>query len=179
MNNNEIKKIIIKTIQDDGNRRILPGIIVKKITNEYYDINKRSIFNMIDNMIDSGELKQLGDKVILGYIDAPIDMSKIYQGTVSNITINSDAFITVYDDNQNVATDFYVNKIHVNGAIKGDVVKFALLQKDVSLTDRKEAAILEIIKRQKENICCNNWIRWWIISSYPWWQEDLSRYYCW
>lgn len=150
MNNNEIKKIIIKTIQDDGNRRILPGIIVKKITNEYYNINKRSIFNMIDNMIDSGELKQLGDKVILGYIDAPIDMSKIYQGTVSNITINSDAFITVYDDNQNVATDFYVNKIHVNGAIKGDIVKFALLQKDVSLTDRKEAAILEIIKRQKE-----------------------------
>lgn len=144
-----IKELIIKTIKRDGNRKIPPGIIVKKILDEHSYLSKTKIYSVVDEMIANNELKKLPDnKVVLGYIDAEVDMSTIYEGTIS-INSNFDGFIAIFNENNDLVEEFYINKIHTNGALKGDLVKFALLKKEPSPQGLREASVIEIVKRHK------------------------------
>lgn len=152
MQNSKIRELILETIKEDGNKKIPPGIIVKKITNKNPLIRKNLIFNVIDEMLIKNELKQTYDnKVVLGYIDAEVDMSEIFEGT---ITINShyDGFISLVNENGEIIEEFYVNKIHTNGALRNDRVKFALLKKEKTLQGLREASVIEIIERKKTTL---------------------------
>lgn len=151
-NNKNIRDLIIQVIQDDGNRKIPPGIIVRKIIDKFPYISKNKIFQTIDEMIAKEELKTtLDQKVVLGYLDAEVDMSEVFEGTIS-INSHQDGFISLYDEDNNIIEEFYVNKIHVHSALKGDVVKFALLKKEVPQHELREASVVEIVKRQKSSL---------------------------
>lgn len=147
----DIRNKIIKIIQDDGNRKIPPGIIVRKMLNQFPYLLKSKIFSEIDAMKASGELKIFNDnKVALGYIDAEVDYSNLYEGYIS-INSNCDGYIRLLNDNNEVIEEFYVNKIHLNSALRGDFVQFALLKKDC-LNSLREASVTKVLKRNK-NIC--------------------------
>ena len=94
----DIRSKIIKIIQDDGNRKIPPGIIVRKMLDQFPYLLKSKIFNEIDAMKASGELKTFDDnKVALGYIDAEVDYSNLYEGYIS-INSNCDGYIRLLND---------------------------------------------------------------------------------
>ncbi len=147
-NNSDIKSKIIQIIIDDGNRKIPIPVLVRKYLNSFPYTNKNSIYNQIDLMLQTGELRNPFDnKVVLGYIDAPVDLSNIYEGFI-NINSQKDGYIKQFDDEGNVIEEFYVNKIHVNGALRGDQVKFALLEKDIP-NGLREASVVEVVKRNR------------------------------
>lgn len=148
MQNSDIKNLIIDIVRTDG-RKIPPAVIVRKVIDIKPYLSKNKIYDVINKMIVSNELKQFSDnKVILGYINAEPDLSTIYE---SKISINShyDGFVNIQDDNKIVIEEFYINKINTKGALKGDVVKFAILKKDVGQQNLREAKVLEIVKREK------------------------------
>lgn len=149
---NQIRELILKVIKEDGNKKIPPGIIVRKIINNYPHISKKYIFEVIDTMIKKNELKTTFDnKVVLGYIDAEIDMSETFIGTI-NINSNFDGFITLINNENEVIEEFYVNKIHTNGSLKGDKVEFALLKKEPFSQNLREASVLQVVERKKSII---------------------------
>ncbi|GAA5414702.1 ribonuclease R [Ureaplasma ceti] len=147
----KIREYIIQTIKDDGNRKIPAGIIVRNVMNNHYGVNKREIYTCIDLMEKNEELKKLyDDKYVLGYIDAPIDMSVVYEGVISINSVGDGFIKRILEDDSEV--DYYVNKRHVGSALRNDIVKFALLQKEPTPRGHLEAAVLEVCERSKDFI---------------------------
>lgn len=149
MQNSDIKNLIINIVKADG-KKIPPIIIVKKAIDIQPYLSKNKIYDVINQMIANNELKQFPDnKVVLGYINAEPDLSVIYESTIS-INSHYDGFVNIQDENKVITEEFYVNKINTKGALKGDLVKFALLKKDVGPQSLREAKVLEIVKREKK-----------------------------
>ena len=144
-----VREYIIQVIKDDGNRKIPAGIIVRNVMQNHYGVNKRDIYNCIDWMLEEGELKKTyDDKIVIGYLDAPVDMSVIYEGV---ITLNSvgDGFIKrILDDG--TEEEYYVNKKHVYNALRNDIVQFAKLQKEDTFKGLPEAAVINVMERSKD-----------------------------
>ena len=148
----QIRELVLKTIKEDGNKKIPPGIIVRKISNNHPYISKKQIFQTIDIMIEKNELKSTFDnKVVLGYIDAEVDMSETFVGVI-NINSNYDGFIAMTNEDNEIIEEFYVNKIHTNGSLKGDKVEFALLKKEPSPQGLREASVVKILEHKKSII---------------------------
>lgn len=144
----DIRSKIIKIILDDGNRKIPPGIIVRKMLDQFPYLLKSKIFNEIEAMKACGALKSFTDnKVALGYIDAEVDLSTRYEGVIS-INTNHDGYIKLFNEHNELVEEFYVNKIHLNSALRGDLVEFALLKKDC-INCLREASVTKVIKRNK------------------------------
>lgn len=144
-----IREYIIQAIKDDGNRKIPAGIIVRNVMNNHYGVTKREVYNAIDIMEENEELRKLyDDKYVLGYIDAPVDMSQTFEGVIS-INSSGDGFIRrILEDNSEI--DYYVNKRHLANALRNDLVRFALLKKEPTPKGLQEASVLEVITRSKD-----------------------------
>lgn len=144
----KIREYIIDLIKSEGNRKIPAGIIVRNLMNNHYDVSKKGIYACIDQMLADGELKKLNDdKLVLGYIDAPIEMSEIYEGIIT-IVSSGDGFIKrILEDG--TEEEYYVNKKHVYNALRNDLVQFAKMQKE-PVKGLQEAAVINVIERSKD-----------------------------
>jgi ribonuclease R len=143
-----IKQDVIDVVSNERGRPIPLGIIVKKLENAYCDQPnfKNNIYRAAEELIRTGELKQLKSKsVILGYINAPVNLDKIQQGKIS-INSGGSGFITM--DNNKKAS-YYVFKTNLNGALDGDIVEFAEMQKPPR-ADLKDAVITKVISHAKD-----------------------------
>jgi ribonuclease R len=153
MNNNKksvmsIKQDVIDIVVNENGRPIPSGIILRKLEEQYKEIPnyKNVIYRMIDHLVSTGEFKQLKNKsIVMGYVNAPIDLTKLKQGTIL-INSKGSGFITL--DNERKAT-FYVFKTNLNGAQNGDKVEFAEMQKPPK-ADLKDAVVTRIIAHAKD-----------------------------
>lgn len=145
--NLDLKQIILDVVKNEQRRPIPAGIVVKKIITKHPNINKPSIYSKIDYLISDGSLRHdMRGKIILGYEDAPKDMSSIKVGTLS-ITSNGDGFIqSTLEDGSTIS--YYVNKKHLQGGLKGDTVEFVKLLKEPK-NGVYDASILNILERNK------------------------------
>jgi ribonuclease R len=147
-NAQSIKQAVIDIVLNENNRPIPPGIIVAKMTKQSQEfIDKRDIYQAIDELVKTGELKQLQKtkSIVAGYTSAPVDMNLLQEGTIS-INSNGSGFITL--DNEKKAK-FFVFKTNLNGALNGDRVQFALMQKPPK-ADLKDAVITKVVSHQKD-----------------------------
>lgn len=145
--NLNLKQIILDVVKNEQRRPIPAGIVVKKIITKYPNINKPAIYSKINFLINDGSLRHdMRGKIILGYEDAPKDMSSIKVGTLS-ITSNGDGFIqnTLEDGSTNT---YYVNKKKLQGGLKGDTVEFVKLLKEPK-NGVYDASVLNILERNK------------------------------
>ena len=143
----DVQQLITSLIKEEKGKPIPAGIIVKKLTAKHQELLKKQIYDEITKMIDEGALRQnLKGYLCLGYEDAPLDMSSIKVGTLS-ITSGGDGFIaeTLPDGSQ---VDYYVNKKHLHGGLKGDSVEFVKLLKEPK-NGVYDAAVLNVLERNK------------------------------
>jgi ribonuclease R len=147
-NTMSIKQDVIDIVTNENGRPIPPGIILHKLKDQYREVAnyKYAIYSVIDALISSGEFKQLKNKsVVLGYINAPVDLNKLKQGTIL-INSKGSGFITL--NNEKNAT-FYVFKNNLNGAQNGDLVEFAEMQK-APKNNLKDAVVTKVISHAKD-----------------------------
>jgi ribonuclease R len=143
-----IKQDVIDVVSNERGRPIPLGIIVKKLEREYNDQTnfKNNIYRAAEELIRTGELKQLKSKsVILGYVNAPVDLSKLQQGQIS-INSGGSGFITL---GENRKASYYVFKTNLGGALDGDQVEFAEMQKPPR-ADLKDAVVTKVISHAKD-----------------------------
>jgi ribonuclease R len=143
-----IKQAVIDIVVNENNRPIPPGIIVAKLTKQSQEfVDKRDIYATIEELVKTGELKQLQKtkSIVTGYTSAPVNMDLLQEGTIS-INSNGSGFITL--DNQK-KVQFFVFKTNLNGALNGDRVQFALMQKPPK-ADLKDAIVTKVISHQKD-----------------------------
>jgi ribonuclease R len=143
-----IKQEIIDIVINEKGRPIPAGIILRKFKDTHQNDavnNKGLVYKTIDDLVRSSELKQLkNNSLIMGYANAPADMSKLQHGTIS-INSAGSGFITL--DNTAKAT-YYVFKTNLNGALNGDSVEFAEMMKPPK-RDLKDAIVTKIISHAK------------------------------
>jgi ribonuclease R len=143
-----IKQDVIDIVVNENGRPIPPGIILRKLKDDYQSIPNynKVIYHMVDHLVSTGELKQLKNKsVIVGYVSAPVDLSKLKQGVIS-INSKGSGFITL--DNEKKST-YYVFKTNLNGALNGDRVEFGEMQKPAK-ADLKDAIVTRVISHAKD-----------------------------
>jgi ribonuclease R len=143
-----IKQDVIDIVLNENGRPIPSGIILRKLEDLYKDIPnyKTLIYRMIDYLISTGEFKQLKNKsIVIGYMNAPIDLTKLKQGTIS-INSKGSGFITTDSDKK---ASYYVFKTNLKGAQNGDRVEFAEMQKPPK-ADLKDAVVTRIVGHAKD-----------------------------
>jgi ribonuclease R len=143
-----VKQDVIDIVLNENGRPIPSGIILRKLEEQYKEIPnyKNVIYRMIDYLVSTGELKQLKNKsIVMGYINAPIDLTKLKQGIIL-INSKGSGFITL--DNEKRAS-FYVFRTNLNGAQNGDRVEFAEMQKPPK-ADLKDVVVTKIISHAKD-----------------------------
>ncbi|WP_027119846.1 ribonuclease R [[Mycoplasma] testudinis] len=145
---------ILDLIKNEKGRPIPPGIVVRNLSDKNgirHDskdgkIYKTKIYQAIDDLIAKGLVRQLSknNKLVIGYEDAPALMDDVKEGTIS-IGARNCGFIRL--PNQDRAA-YFVYSLNLNGALNGDTVKFALLDKPAT-RDLKDATVLEVVTRHK------------------------------
>jgi ribonuclease R len=143
-----IRQKIIEIVSNEHGRPIPAGIILRKLNGERASFEeKKQIYSTIENLIDQGILKRLikSNSIVLGYLDAPIDESKLLEGIIS-INLNGSGFITLANETK---AKYFVHRMNLNNALNGDKVKFALLQKK-PLADLHDAKVMEVIAHAKD-----------------------------
>jgi ribonuclease R len=102
---------------------------------------------MIDNLVSQGTLKRLNKNnfIVLGYVDAPIDESNLLEGNIS-INLNGSGFITLENEKK---AKYFVHKMNLNGALNGDKVQFALMQKKPK-ADLHDAKVIKVVGHAKD-----------------------------
>ncbi|WP_027124169.1 ribonuclease R [Mycoplasmoides pirum] len=147
MNLEPIEQQILEIIKKENGRPVPPGIMVRLLEENYGTKGKQKIYQTIDKLIASGLLRQLSknNKLVLGYENAPILFDQAQEGTIS-IGSKNCGFIRL--DNDERAT-YFVHSLNLKGALNGDRVKFAPLDKN-ELRDLKDAAVIEVISRNKK-----------------------------
>jgi ribonuclease R len=152
----ELKQAIIDLVNNEHGRPIPPGIIVKKLLNQYKHIDnvRNLIYKHISDLINEKQFKQLPSKSIVlfnsknninVYTNAPIDNSQTLQGTIS-INSAGNGFIKLKDEKK---AQYYVYKTNLNSALDGDTVEFSPMKKP-SIGDLKDAVITKVISRGKD-----------------------------
>jgi ribonuclease R len=146
--NSSIRQQIIDIVINEKGRPIPAGIILKKIiTNRLNHCSKSEIYQIIDQLVDQGTFKRLpkSNSIVLGYIDTPVDESNLLEGTI-NINLNGAGFITLPNENK---AKYFVHRMNMNGALNGDKVQFALLQKK-PLATLHDAKIMKVLSHAKD-----------------------------
>lgn len=85
------------------------------------------------------------NSIVLGYVDAPIDETKLLKGTI-NINLGGSGFITLENENK---AKYFVHKMNLNGALNGDKVEFALMQKK-PLATLQDAKVVKALSHSKD-----------------------------
>lgn len=145
-NTSDLKQTIQKIVIEDG-KPIPKTILINKVCRACRDTKRNLIESSINEMISSGTLRVLSksQKIVLGYEDSPVDMSKTYQGT---ITINSkgSGFISLENEQR---AKYFVYRTNLNGALNGDKVEFALMQK-APKKDLLDAVVTKVLSHGKD-----------------------------
>ncbi|WP_033159853.1 ribonuclease R [Mycoplasmoides alvi] len=141
-----IEEQILELVKKENGRPVPPGIMVRLLDNNFGVKSKQKIYQAIDRLIAKGLLRQLNknNKLVLGYENKPPLLDKIQEGIVS-IGSKNCGFIRLENDER---ATYFVHSLNLNGALNGDIVKFAPLDKEDN-RDLKDAMILEVIKRTK------------------------------
>lgn len=138
---------ILEIISKENKRPIPVGIILKKLSKEVEQVNKKVFFANIQFLKSTSQVRVLrSGKLVLGYPKAEADMSNIYVG---NISINSTfaGFITLEGEEE---SKFYVHKTNLGGALDGDKVEFALLKIPEDPTKTlKDAKVIKVLEHKK------------------------------
>lgn len=143
-----IRQKIIDIVSNENGRPIPAGIILKKLGGNRIDYQqKKEIYNTIDNLVNQGTFKRLtkSNSIILGYTDAPIDETNLLDGTI-NINLGGNGFITLINETK---AKYFVHKMNLNGALNGDKVQFALMQKKPK-ADLIDAKVIKVISHDKD-----------------------------
>ncbi len=146
MANNTLRQLIQKIVIEDG-KPIPKAILVNKVFHKDKSFRKNDIFNEINDMISLGTLRVLSksQKIVIGYEDAEVDMSKTYEGTIS-VNAKNSGFIKL--DNEQKAK-YFVYRTNLNQALDGDRVEFALLKK-APKKDLLDAVVVKVISHAKD-----------------------------
>ena len=154
MNNFDIRSLIIKTIKEDYKKKIPIYILIKKVKATNNWLKQYQINDVVNQMLQNEELVNIyNDVVVLGYINAPKDMSKKYTGTL-HINSHGNGTIISIDENTKNEIKYFVHKKNILNALHNDVVCFVKLQKEPNpLNHQEEVAIIEVIKRNKHHVC--------------------------
>ncbi|MEF9985256.1 MAG: ribonuclease R [Malacoplasma sp.] len=140
-----IRNKILEIIRDEKGRPILPGIVYKKIESFYN--NKRQVYSTIDNLLLEGVLKSLpNNKLVLEYENGEIDNSTQFEGYIF-LNAKFDGFVKRVNS-ENV--EVYINKKNVNGALNGDKVICALMNKEDPFKKLKDGVIISVVERDKD-----------------------------
>ena len=154
MNDIDIRSLIIKTIKEDYKKKIPIYILIKKVKSTNKWLKQYQINDVVNQMLQNEELVNIyNDVVVLGYINAPKDMSKKYTGTLHINSLGNGTIICI-DENTNNEIKYFVHKKNILNALHNDVVCFVKLQKEPNpLNHQEEVAIIEVIKRNKHHVC--------------------------
>lgn len=145
---------IINLIKSERGRPIPPGIVVRNLIEKNSigsdsrtaRLYKTKIYQAIDDLTAKGLIRQLpkNNKLVIGYEDAPAVMGEVKEGTIS-IGARNCGFIRLPNHDR---ASYFVYSLNLNGALNGDIVKFAPLNKPAT-RDLKDATVLEVITRSK------------------------------
>lgn len=139
----ELEKEIIELVKIQKGQPIPVNVIINKIKLK----NKKYIFSAIDYLLKREMINKIPNgKIVLGYINGPLNESKTYIGTL-NLTAKGDAFFKKEGD---IKASFYINKMNLNDAMDGDIVKICLMEKEQIYPDVLDGYVLEIIERNKD-----------------------------
>lgn len=141
-----IEEQILDLVRKENGRPVPPGIMVRLLDNNFGIKSKQKIYQTIDKLISKGLLRQLtkNNKLVLGYENKPALMDQIQEGIIS-IGSKNCGFIRLATDER---ATYFVHSLNLNGALNGDIVKFAPLDKNED-RDLKDAAVIEVVKRTK------------------------------
>jgi ribonuclease R len=146
--NQSIKEAVINVVTNEKGRAIPPGIVVGKLTAQFAkSFTKNDIYQAIDQLVQAGTLKQLAKTkyLVLGYLNAPVDHSKLLEGII-NINSSNSGFITIDGETK---AQYFVFRTNLNGALNGDRVQFALMQK-APKADLLDAVVTKVMAHSKD-----------------------------
>ncbi len=141
-----IEQQILEVIKKENGRPVPPGIMIRLLEENYGVKGKQKIYQAIDKLIANGLITQLArnNKLILGYENAPMLMDQVQEGVLF-IGSKNCGFIRLDSETR---ASYFVHSVNLKGAINGDRVRFAPLDKQGS-RDLKDAAVIEVLRRAK------------------------------
>lgn len=150
---NNLKDLILETVKSET-RPIPKNILLNKTihNNKMDTFIPNHLFDLaILELTKIGNLKILSsnNKIVLGYINGPIDKSKKYIGTIS-INSKGHGFVTIEKENK---ASFFIYHSNLNGALNGDKVSIYRMEKE-PIGDLKDAIVDEIIEHNKNFCMC-------------------------
>ena len=124
---------------------------IKEKTQKDSYISERDFNEVLHSLVKDGKLKTLtrSGYIIMGYVNAPIDTSKTYTGT---IRINAKGFGFITEDGADKA-GFYVFKTNLNNALDGDKVEFQKMQKEPT-KGTYDAVVTKVLEHSKDFYVC-------------------------
>lgn len=138
-----IEEKIVKIIKSEEGKPIFQSAIINKIGNS----QKKVIFSAIDYLLNEGIIIKIpSGKLVMGYINGPILKGKSFLGTIT-ISSKGDAFFKKKDEEK---SSIYINKINLNNALDGDLVRVCLMEKDNTYDDLLDGVVLEVVERSKD-----------------------------
>ncbi len=139
----KLASLILAVVKQDA-RPIPAAIVAAKIMEKNRGINKFKIYDTIDELVKTDELRKLANgKLVIGYENAPVKPGIELTGTL-NVTSRGDG--SVIDPETDIK--YYVHKNNINGGLRGDEVLFAPLDKQPK-NDVYDAKILKILTHNK------------------------------
>lgn len=142
-----VEQQVLELIKKEKGRPIPAGVLVRLMNEAHNFKSKQKIYGAIESLIASGLVRQLAknNKLVLGYEDANVLVDQVAEGTLQ-IGARNCGFIKLANQDR---ASYFVHSLNLNGAINGDTVKFAPLDKPAR--DLKDAKVLEVISHSKVN----------------------------
>lgn len=142
-----VEQQVLELIKKEKGRPIPAGVLVRLMNEAHNFKNKQKIYGAIESLIASGLVRQLAknNKLVLGYEDADVLVDQAAEG-ILQIGARNCGFIKLINQDR---ASYFVHPLNLNGAINGDTVKFAPLDKPAR--DLKDAKVLEVISHSKVN----------------------------
>lgn len=142
-----VEQQVLDLIKKEKGRPIPAGILVRLMSEEHNFRSKQKIYGAIESLIAAGLVRQLAknNKLVLGYEDANVLVDQAAEG-ILQIGARNCGFIKLMNQDR---ASYFVHSLNLNGAINGDTVKFAPLDKPAR--DLKDAKVLEVISHSKVN----------------------------
>lgn len=142
-----VEQQVLELIKKEKGRPIPAGILVRLMSEAHNFKSKQKIYGAIESLVAAGLVRQLAknNKLVLGYEDAEVLIDQAAEGTLQ-IGARNCGFIKLANQDR---ASYFVHPLNLNGAINGDTVKFAPLDKPAR--DLKDAKVLEVISHSKVN----------------------------
>lgn len=143
----KINEIIISIVKLENNRPIPPGILVKKIHQQFGSYPKKIIYDTIDTLIADKQLKLLPNKkIVIGYTNEKILSNVNLEGIIS-LNQQGDGYIKEISD-KNIVKEWFVHSSNLNGALDGDSIIFHPMEK-FSFNQIQNAVVKKVITRKQ------------------------------